>query len=367
MNALHELARAAGLQITWRDVYGADQTVSDDSLRAVLAAIGFPAGNEREIADSLAVLHAETAQDSAPLITATAGEPISLPGLPGKFRLTLESGQSIEGIAATHPNGILLPAVHEPGYHRLERGGRTTILAVAPPRAYTLEDAAQGEKLWGLAVQLYALRRKHDGGIGDFAALADFCRHAAQRGADAIAISPAHALFSADLARFSPYAPSNRAALNVLHIAEDDPAPDDPALIDWPRAAAAKLAALRAVFAQSYGPELAAKIRAELGPEQQRHALFEALMEKLSQGNPFALDWHNWPAEYQHPDRPEVARFAQEQSREVAFHAWLQWRADQELSAAQASRSRRRRQDRPDRRPRGRHRLVRQPWLVPPG
>jgi 4-alpha-glucanotransferase len=337
MSALHELAAAAGLQIAWRDVNGAEQIVSDASLRAVLAAIGFPAGSESEIRDSLAALRAETAQDvTPPLVTATVGEPIFLPGMSGRFRLTLETGEKSEGISAARPGGIVLPPVAEPGYHRLELGGRTTILAVAPAHAYRLEDVAQGEKLWGLAVQLYALRRDHDGGIGDFSALAEFCTCAAQCGADAIAISPAHALFTADLARFSPYAPSNRAALNVLHIAEDAPEDDSP-LIDWPRAAAAKLTALRASFERAYGPELAAQIRADLGPEQQRHALFEALMAHLSRGNPSALDWRNWPAAYQHPDLPEVARFAREQSWEVAFHAWLQWRADRELASAQAA------------------------------
>ena len=339
MNALHELARAAGLQSSWRDFSGAEQIVSEDSLRAVLAALGVPAGTENDIRDSLAMLRAETAQFSAPppLITATAGEPILVPGPPGRFRLTLETGETIEGMAEAQPAGVALPPVQQPGYHQLELGAATIILAVAPPRAYTLEDAAQGAKLWGLTVQLYALRRAHDGGIGDFSALAEFCSQAARRGADAIGISPVHALFAADLTRFSPYAPSNRAALNALHIAHDGAAPDDAPLIDWPRAAAAKLAALREVFERLYSPELAAKIDAELGPEQKRHALFEALMEQLSHGNPAALDWRNWPAAYQHPDNPEVARFAQEQDQRIGFHAWLQWRADQELGAAQAA------------------------------
>jgi 4-alpha-glucanotransferase len=338
MNALHELAHAAGLQIAWRDVNGAEQIVSEDSLRAVLAALGFSSASGNEIQDSLATLHAETAQDfTPPLVTATVGEPIFLPGSSGRFWLTLESGEKIEGMAEAQPGGIVLPPVQEAGYHRLEFRDRTTILAVAPPHAYRLEDVAQGEKLWGLAVQLYALRRDHDGGIGDFSALAAFCTLAAQRGADAIAISPTHALFAADLTRFSPYAPSNRAALNVLHIAQDAASQDDSALIEWPHAAAAKLAALREAFDQSYSPALAAKIHTDLGPEQQRHALFEALMTKLSQGNPSGLDWRNWPASYQRPNHPAVARFAQEQSKDIAFHAWLQWRADRELAAAQAA------------------------------
>src|SRR6202044_1146950 len=72
MTALHELARAAGLQIAWRDVYGTEQIVSDDSLRAVLAALELPAGTDSEIRDSLATLRAEMARDiTPPLVTAT--------------------------------------------------------------------------------------------------------------------------------------------------------------------------------------------------------------------------------------------------------------------------------------------------------
>ena len=53
-----------------------------------------------------------------------------------------------------------MPPIDEPGYHRLRVGDREITLAVAPPRCVTLEDIAPGERLWGLAVQLYALRRR---------------------------------------------------------------------------------------------------------------------------------------------------------------------------------------------------------------
>ncbi len=211
----------------------------------------------------------------------------------------------------------------------------TTTIAAAPDRAYTLEDAAGGRKLWGLTLQLYALRRKHDGGIGDFAALEDFARRAARAGADAIGISPVHAQFSANIARHSPYAPSNRAALNVLHIAQDTQAPDEEALIDWPLAAAAKLKSLRETFDNSHDHEALAKFRAGSGAGLERHAIFEALAATLTQGNPAAHDWRNWPAAYQHPDNPAIARFVEDDAHEIAFHAWLQYRADQGLAAAQ--------------------------------
>lgn len=340
MSALHGLARAAGIEIDWRDVYGHDHIVSDDSLRAVLAALGFPAGSEPEIAESLRTLRMETEQNTLPLVTATCGERIALSGPPGPFRVTLESGAVVEGIAREDEGKLVIPAIDEPGYHRLELGGRSTTIAIAPRRALTIEDIAGGEKLWGLTVQLYALRRAHDGGIGDFTALADFARYAAQAGAAAIAISPVHALFSASPTHFSPYAPSNRAALNVLHIAQDGEVTDETdedgnRLINWPRAARAKLLALRDAFNAADDDAALAAFRAHAGIGLERHAIFEALAASFTTDDHPGSDWRNWPPEYQDPQNPAVQLFCAANPREIAFHAWLQLRATAGLKAAQ--------------------------------
>jgi len=330
---LRQLARAAGIAIQWRDVNGTDQTVPEESLRAVLGAIGFPADTDADIADSFETLRAETSQHALPLVTATLGERIRLSGAPGRYRITLESGQSIDGIAEATAEGIWLPAITEPGYHRLDFAGNSSTLAIAPRRAYTLADAGGGAKLWGLTVQVYGLRRHQDGGIGDFLALEQFCARAAQAGADAIGISPVHALFSSDVTRFGPYAPSNRAALNVLHIAHDIPGGEDGNFVNWPLAAATKLKLLREDFERGHDAAALHEYRRHAGIE--RHAIFEALSATLTPGNPAAADWRNWPAAYQHPDNPAVARFILENPREIAFHAWLQMRAEQGLGAAQ--------------------------------
>src|SRR3546814_19730386 len=75
-----------------------------------------------------------------------------------------------------------------PGYHRLYLDVHQTTLAVAPSHAFAIDDATQGRRVWGLAAQLYGLRREGGGGIGDFRALRDLAVRAAARGADALAI-----------------------------------------------------------------------------------------------------------------------------------------------------------------------------------
>jgi 4-alpha-glucanotransferase len=332
---LHELAYAAGIEVHWRDVNGNDQRVADDSLRAVLATLDFPAENHDQIRDSMQALRHEAEHAARPLITTDLGLPTPVNGPPGPYQITLESGQILSGHAELgHHGRAELPGLHETGYHRLEFNNASTVIAVAPPRAYTLEDAAQGRKLWGLAVQLYALRQEGDGGIGDFAALASFAKAAATHGADALAISPVHAQFSADVNRFSPYSPSNRALLNVLHINEPTPA-ESGAFVDWPVAGAAKLQALRKAFENFHGHDALEAFRHEGGAAITRHAIFEAIQASLLPHHPAALDWRNWPEAYRDPANPAVLRFFEDNRHEVSFHTYLQYRANNDLQAAQ--------------------------------
>ncbi len=327
---LHELARDAGIEITWRDVDGNQQTVADDIVAEVLAAIGLPAASPAQIAESAAQLRADHSPSLPKLLTATVHEPVALTAA-GAYKLTLESGAVLQGVAE---NGAL-PPVTEPGYHHLEIAGGDTILAVAPARAFTLEDAAQGSKLWGLAVQLYGLRRE-GAGIGDFAGLASFVRQAAGLGADAVAISPVHAQFSNNVTRFGPYAPSSRAAFNIMHIAEPVTG-DDGDIIDWPRLGAAKLQALRAAYAGFSQHEHLASYRQTAGAGVELHAVFEALQAEILKTQPDAYDWRHWPTAYRNPHSPEVQAFRRSHADEIAFHYYLQYRAETELATAQTA------------------------------
>jgi 4-alpha-glucanotransferase len=261
---LRDLALAAGIAVEWQDVNGRDNTVGPDAMRAILTALELPAGSEAEIRESREKLR-EGERGLPPLCTAIAGRPVllGLPGEPG-FRLRLESGETREGRARQQDGLCTLPSVKETGYHRLEIAGQETILAVCPQRCHGI---APGTRPWGLAVQLYSPHRKGDGGIGDFTGLSQLADSAARHGADAIAISPVHAQFSADPERFSPYAPSSRLFLNVLHadpatlgadtlraalsetgLADEFARLEALDLVDWPAASRLRLRLFRAIF-----------------------------------------------------------------------------------------------------------------------
>jgi 4-alpha-glucanotransferase len=321
--ALIELADAAGVAARWQDVHGVLHEVSADTMRAVLHGIGIAAGTLSEIRDSREQLRRESAT-LAPLITVRTGQTLLVPG---RWRATLEAGGHAEGTDTLR--------LDTAGYHRVEVDGREIVVAVAPA---TCQPVPHGRP-WGLTLQLYALRRPGDGGIGDFTALAAFARAVAHRGADALAISPVHAQFSADPHRFSPYAPSSRIALNVLHAAPPlgDRVLETAGLVDWVAAARHRLGELRRAFADDHDHAALAAFRAERGATLEAHARFEALHAQLYGGDQTLWHWRTWPLAYRDPASPAVAAFAGEHADEVAFHAWLQMRADQGLAAAQAA------------------------------
>ncbi|QAU34499.1 4-alpha-glucanotransferase [Janthinobacterium sp. 17J80-10] len=367
------LARAAGLEPSWTNAFGEPREVGEESLRTILEALGYPCASESQYRDSMARLDALQNDASLPaLLTATAGKVIHLGAAGGTAgnicRIDLESGAHIEArIRDDGKGGGELEPVDEPGYHQLHIGGAVATLAVAPQRCFGVGDAVgklyqrrwDDPRLWGLGVQLYSLRRAGDGGVGDFTALATLAQAAARQGAAALAISPVHAMFSADVTRFSPYGPSSRLFLNALHI---DPAavlgqdamaralaelgPDaaaryaaleEPCLIDWPAAAALRLALLRRLYerfiADAGSEEFEAFVR-KGGRALQDHVRFETLHAwQLDHGG--SGDWRTWAGGLRDPRSMAVTDFAREHERETRFHEFLQWQAARGLGLAQ--------------------------------
>ena len=338
MSALRTLAEAVGIAPRWQNYRHEWQEVSDDSLRTILKALGFPAADDAQVADSRATLAAERG-DLAPLVTALVNTPTRLSIEPGPYELIFEDGTRRTGMLEASTGGATLPAIEQVGYHTLEVAGRRATLAVAPEHGLTVADMGRP---WALAVQLYALRRTGDGGLGDFEALRQLMAPAKLHGADGIAISPVHAQFSADPDRFSPYSPSSRINLNVLHAAVDmPPSPENDALeqaglVDWGTVSRRRLAALRTEFDTLSADKHAAlaAFRAQSGDALETHARFEAIhAEQFGQHGRW--HWRTWPDQLRHPASPAVAAFALEHADEVTYHAFLQWRADQGLAAAQ--------------------------------
>lgn len=380
-HALRQLAAMAGLAASWQDVFGETRQVSEDSLRHVLAALGFPCESAAQISDSMQRLQAAQAleSDSAtrPLWILDAGETLIMRwrgALP--YRLLLESGEIRHGTAARlEPETVRIEPIAAPGYHALEIGEARLKLAVCPARCPAVPArSGDPERPWGITAQVYSLHggERHPQGnwgvAGDFAALAGFAARAGKAGASALAISPVHALFGAAPERYSPYAPSSRLFLNAAYaepslvcgpeavkqaLGNAQPAADAPAqgeagaarlaapTIDWPALVPARLAILRRVFEQvQSGASHALQddfqaFRKEGGEALERHARYEVLhaahLGMLGAGS----GWQDWPDALHDPSGVAVRRFAQAHQSEIGFQAFLQWLADRGLRQAQ--------------------------------
>ena len=353
-DGLRDRARQAGIAPDWTDVTGQTRSVAPETLRRLLERIGE--------ADAAAAA-------VPPLVTGLTGQAIPLPPAAGDGAalLVLESGVRIDIAVHRGDDGRgWVPPILEPGYHHLRLRDHEITLAVAPPRCFNLDDIARGGRLWGLAAQIYGLRRPHhggvgDGGIGDSGGVAELARAAGRRGADALALSPTHALFTAEPQRFGPYSPSSRLFLNPLLA---DPAAlfgagrvaaairtagldenrrrcEGAELIDWPAAAQAKLALLRALYdgfdieAGPLAADFAGLVHAG-GALLEDHARFEALQAARLAADPADRDWRRWPAALRDPASAAVAEFAAAHPSAVRFHAFLQWVADRALADAQS-------------------------------
>ncbi|WP_049281087.1 4-alpha-glucanotransferase, partial [Ralstonia solanacearum] len=395
-SALHRLAQDAGLLVDWEDAAGRPMRVGDDVLRAVVGCLGLPADSAAEVADSQSRLYADAAETALPpLVTGAAGQPILLDtALPraamlgGRpYRIGFERGGDAEGTVdiaiGQNRTTLRLAPVQVPGYHRLriDTGSRTAIettLAIAPARCYAVSDALQARgrppdaRLWGGSAQLYGLR--HDAGraavaagLGDYTAAGLLARSLAQHGADALALSPVHAMFSADTHRYAPYSPSSRLFLNAWLIdpaallgaeaarqavndaglADDCARLEAHALIDWPASAAARLTVLRALHRRlrlqaAAGDSAARRLHEDMlaycadhGRGLLDHAHFEALDAHLRQTHPQPHHWNQWPAPYRSPSYLAVRAFARDHPDAVDFHRFLQWAAARQLAAAQ--------------------------------
>jgi 4-alpha-glucanotransferase len=342
------LAKAAGILVDWRDNDGRLCRVSIDTLRALLEVIG-----KAEVAE----------RPSAPaLVTATAGEAFRLPvdmRDASRAWLTLESDPTaIRLEPKADAKGLTARAPQTPGYHRVAIGKREFTLAVAPRRARGKEEPESGSRSWGLSAQLYSLYRPGDGGIAGYTALRDLVASSAASGASAVAVSPLHAQFSADLSRFSPYAPSSRLWLNVLHIDVDAAATmlgiaadripgrrgDDAPLVDWPGASRHRLDRLKKLYRQARDAGIlqverpAGKdfhlFRRAGGAQLVAHALFEACHARFYGHDHGLWHWRGWPAGFRNLSAAAMKRLAGENEDEVAFHMFLQWLAARQFREA---------------------------------
>jgi 4-alpha-glucanotransferase len=366
-SSVRELARRARVAVQWTDRFGKRHRVSLDTIRRILAALQLPCQTLDDIR------HSRRALDKAPvppLITAILGRAIDLPwqrpDCPPRARLIRDDGTATDVPVHRTSRGIRLQGVKAIGYHTLEIGQARLTLAVAPARCIGIADIANGERLAGVAAQIYGLRDAGDCGIGDMSGVTALAQAAAARGLESLALSPVHAVFAAEPGQFSPYSPSNRLFYNPLHadaasvlgseriararstVGLDMPIGEleSSSLVNWEASTRAKMAVLRRLFEDFATTDLAANpaiglardfgtFCSDRGAALQEHALFEALHQARLEADPEQPNWNRWPAIWRDPRSAAVGKFAAQNRREILFHCFLQWLADRSFAGSQ--------------------------------
>jgi 4-alpha-glucanotransferase len=117
-------------------------------------------------------------------------------------------------------------------------------------------------------------------------------------------------------------------------------------MVDYERVAHAKRRAFEGMYRSFRRDHLAAgtargaaflRFREEQGEPLELLARYEALAEHFRAGNVTIYGWQQWPLEYRSPESAAVVAFAAERPEAVEFAAYVQWLAHEQLAnAAQA-------------------------------
>lgn len=256
------------------------------------------------------------------------------------------------------------------GYHTLSLQAEKDELAsmrliVAPQSCYKPQAILDGNKVWGLSVQLYCLRSENNWGIGDFSDLAFLLEKAAKQGAQFVGLNPIHALYPAQPNICSPYGPSSRRWLNFIYI--DVTAIDgyelkavqdivntpefteklskarEDELVDYETVSALKLEALEAVFEYQNSQYLSKNTKANKafkafvvdgGDSLQTIAVYDALQESLAEKGKASWGWPVFPEELSDFHKSGVKAFTKKNKKRIKFFLWLQWQAALQLEQA---------------------------------
>ncbi|MBM9621562.1 4-alpha-glucanotransferase [Streptomyces zhihengii] len=366
---LARLAALHGVATTFSPSPGVTEVVPDDTVVAVLGALGVDASTPGAVRAALEAADRVRADRLLPptavLWQEPAGPrlPAALTALPAgtELRVTTEQGPELSPAAPLGP-GAPAPAgwaALPHGVHRLRaeapdgRAGETTLI-VAPGEA-----PRPGGRSHGFLVQLYSLLSGRSWGMGDLGDLAELATWSGRAlGASFVQVNPLHAAVPGAPSDPSPYRPSSRRFPDPVHLRIED-VPEyggaDPAqrarleelreeaaglrgavlrkgaLIDRDAVWALKREALEILHTVPLGPGRHAAycdFLAEQGRALEDHATWCALAEV------HGPSWRDWPAGLRDPASPETAHARSELMARVDFHSRLVWLTDTQLAAA---------------------------------
>ncbi|KEF19078.1 4-alpha-glucanotransferase [Streptomyces rimosus] len=365
------LAGLHGVCTSYEPAPGRTVHVGDDTVVAVLAALGVDASTPQAVRAALeAYDHGPARALLPPTVVVRPGRPPDLHRLPEgtALRVETESGEVLDwgpdpgGPAdrtrARGPDGYVgrLPlGVHTLRAHTPDGRSARAHLVVAPDRM-----PAPPGRTHGFMVQLYSLLSGRSWGMGDLGDLADLAAWSGRAlGTGFLQINPLHAAVPGAPTDPSPYRPSSRRFPDPVHLRIED-IPESTrldgaargrvdallvraeklreavlhknALIDRDAVWELKKEALELLWKVPLSPGRRAAycdFLAEQGTSLEDHATWCALAER------YGPDWRGWPTGLDDPRSARTARMRGCLLDRIDFHSRLAWFTDQQLAAAQ--------------------------------
>ncbi|MGW7577890.1 4-alpha-glucanotransferase [Streptomyces sp. NPDC054765] len=354
------LARLHGIATSYEPSPGRSVQIADDTVVAVLAALGVDASTPHAVRTALAAYEDGAGRGLLPrTVVARPDRPPGLARLPEGtvLRVETEGGGAVEDLGVSDPAALARLPLGVHVLHALAPDGRSdrARLIVAPDRV-----PAPPGRSHGFLVQLYSLLSRQSWGMGDLGDLAELAAWSGRAlGTGFVQLNPLHAAVPGPPTDPSPYRPSSRrypdpVHLRIAHIPEyaqltgaarlraDELAGqaralcagvlERGALIDRDAVWALKREALELLWTVPLGPGRRAAycdFLAEQGEALEDHATWCAIAER------HGPDWRRWPAGLRDPRSRDTARLRPQLLDRIDFHCRLVWLTDQQLAAAQ--------------------------------
>ncbi|AIZ15275.1 4-alpha-glucanotransferase [Bifidobacterium catenulatum] len=370
---LIQLAKLNGISTSYIDQLGTYVEIRDEVLVSVLAALGVDASSDEAIETSYELTKQRIADTLVePTIVKFIGKesttPIRAKGHDVTLRLLLEDGTQYEGNLCMYltpqTDGSLtftLPDDIPAGYHTLRVNAgplHGEARLICAPARVPLPPAIAEKQRWGWMAQMYSIRSAESWGVGDYGDLKLLLTDAAEKShADFMLINPIHATAPVEPLEPSPYLPESRRFMNVTYIRPQDieeyagldekakaeverlhtevaPDNDNADELDINSAWWHKRQALQLVFKVPRSAERQAAFEAfkeAAGPDLRAFAAWSVAFQVW--GAPWESTWF---AETNR-DSPEVAELIRDHADMVDFECWLQWIADEQVTAAQTA------------------------------
>ena len=254
---------------------------------------------------------------------------------------------------------LTLPDDIPAGYHTLAVDAgplHAEAALICAPARIELPPAVAEKQRWGWMAQMYSIRSAESWGVGDYGDLKLLLSDAATKShADFMLINPIHATAPVPPLEPSPYLPESRRFLNVTYIRPQDIA-EYAELNEADQAEVARLHAEVSPANDSIEPldinsawwhkRQALQLVYNVPRSVERQAAFDAFKEAagpdLRAFAAWSVAFQVWGAPWEgtwfkdtNRDSPEVVELMREHADMVDFECWLQWIADEQVTAAQ--------------------------------